>query len=610
MQKVNGAASSREYLPTEERIGRMIERLTPKNGESSITLSAEEAAFISSELKSFSQTYSLLYNKLVESNSKKIISEFMTSYLSEIEREIINSSKSHLKLHQKIRKLSSEFIKTNYFKELYVVTEIDGMVDSLYGEDFSLSNYIFNSLKPLMAPDAPFEQLKEKYRLILDNVDLVEVKVAFRKTIIEARPPEDIICDYWKKLEALIGHNNCFIIFHSLSLYRLEKEKFANRMLTPLLADAEMTGYVRDSKFKRVISEGKEYYLASIYTYEDRISEIERFINKLHLYNYHHEADILYSYLSNNTKRLTAAEINHNFSHILKFLLDELHYINNSGSKKKCVGHIILSRPTEELFESDGSFNFVASMLLNSLYKMSEIILINDFEFQEFQKEMLITLQQISQLRDIETANHQDRVTIFTKILAQAILEKKEQKRLKEVVLDNNMPIDSDYFIVDREYIRDLLYSASLHDLGKLGIDDNILKNPNRLTDSEYEKMKQHTIYGKERLLSITKISRKKSFLVMAAAVAESHHERWDGYGYPHGRKGFEIPLSARILAISDVYDALRKRRTYKKALSHEEVVTMMMEKKGYHFDPVLIDLFYEYNDKFNEAFESHKSNC
>ncbi len=148
-----------------------------------------------------------------------------------------------------------------------------------------------------------------------------------------------------------------------------------------------------------------------------------------------------------------------------------------------------------------------------------------------------------------------------------------------------------------------------LHDLGKVGIDDDILKSSKKLTPQEYEIMKNHTIYGQQRLNSIVKMSRKKSFLLLAAALAENHHEKWDGTGYPNGKKGFEIPLSARILAIADVYDALRRERPYKKALSHEEALKIILADKKKHFDPVLVDIFIENNASFNEAFLTNKNN-
>ena len=130
------------------------------------------------------------------------------------------------------------------------------------------------------------------------------------------------------------------------------------------------------------------------------------------------------------------------------------------------------------------------------------------------------------------------------------------------------------------------MYSASLHDLGKVGIDDVILKSPNKLNEEEFNHMKKHTVFGNQRLSSIVKISRKKSFLILAAGLAENHHERWDGKGYPNGKKEYEIPLSARILTVADVYDAMRFKRSYKRTYSHKETKDYIVSQKGIQFDP------------------------
>jgi HD-GYP domain-containing protein (c-di-GMP phosphodiesterase class II) len=177
---------------------------------------------------------------------------------------------------------------------------------------------------------------------------------------------------------------------------------------------------------------------------------------------------------------------------------------------------------------------------------------------------------------------------------------------LEKIIKNNHITCDTDYYVIEKEYIRDLLYSASLHDLGKVGIDDSILKSKKRLTKKQYEIMKLHSVYGYQRLSSITKMNKKKSFLELASILAGNHHEKWNGHGYPNGKKEFEIPLSSRIVAIADVYDALRIKRPYKDAYSHEEAVRIILKHKNINFDPVLTDIFYKINKKFNKAFEEN----
>ncbi len=547
-------------------------------------------------------------SKLMESSTKRAITEYLLSYLKNIENDIINSSKTRMRIQQKIKKLISDYLRTNYFKKILVVTVLDGLVDSIYGDEYTLSRYLLDMIKLKNISQAQMDNFLDVYKDVLDSCNITDLKIAFRKTVIEEKPDDDIFSDLWTELSKILSREMLFTLFNSLSFYKTMKDEFCAKYISPLLeslnSDEEKSVF---DEYTKVNFEDKDYYVSSISTFEDNDTKFERFITKLKAYNHKNEAELLHIYISNDPDLLTDQVINEKFSALPEIFLNELLKINTNKYKKTCIGHVILSEPTIKVEDDKTGINFIVRMLFDSIYKMSEILLINDYEFHEFQKELLITLQQISQLRDIETANHQERVTIYTKILAESIMSKKDDKTLNKLLKENNMPLDSDYFIVDNEYIRDLMYSASLHDLGKVGIDDSILKNPNKLTEAEYEKMQKHTIFGHERLASIIKISRKKSFLILAAGLAENHHEKWDGTGYPNGKKGLEIPLSARILMIADVYDALRIKRSYKKAFTHSEVVEHISERKGIFFDPVITDIFIENNEKFNEAFKSNK---
>ena len=144
-----------------------------------------------------------------------------------------------------------------------------------------------------------------------------------------------------------------------------------------------------------------------------------------------------------------------------------------------------------------------------------------------------------------------------------------------------------------------VMRSAQLHDVGKIAIKDSILQKPGRLTPEEFEEIKKHTVVGEEIIEEIKKNSAEQAFLEHAGIFAASHHERWDGSGYPRGLKGENIPLQGRLLAIADVYDALVSERPYKKALTHEKAVDIIVEGKGTHFDPSLVDLFLSVSDEF-----------
>ena len=143
---------------------------------------------------------------------------------------------------------------------------------------------------------------------------------------------------------------------------------------------------------------------------------------------------------------------------------------------------------------------------------------------------------------------------------------------------------------VDRDRLR---WSALLHDIGKVGIPDAVLLKAGRLSAEEFEVMKTHTTLGRQALLAAAGATSESSdFLRYAVEITGSHHEKWDGSGYPEGLKGEQIPLSARLMALADVYDALTSSRVYKRAMSHEEAVAIIEAGRGKHFDPALVDAF------------------
>lgn len=151
----------------------------------------------------------------------------------------------------------------------------------------------------------------------------------------------------------------------------------------------------------------------------------------------------------------------------------------------------------------------------------------------------------------------------------------------------------------DLEWAHDVVAGAPLHDIGKIGIRDEILLKPARLTEDEFEIMKGHSEYGRKVLNYAGSRLGFNNFLQQAEEIAGCHHEKWDGSGYPDGLKGEEIPLSARIMAIADVYDALVSPRVYKKPMSHKKACEIIQEGKGKHFDPLLVELFFELEEQF-----------
>lgn len=202
----------------------------------------------------------------------------------------------------------------------------------------------------------------------------------------------------------------------------------------------------------------------------------------------------------------------------------------------------------------------------------------------------IYALIKLSGSRDDETGAHIERTASFCRLLAQKARSRPEYAD-----------------IIDDSFIEAIYKASPLHDIGKVGVPDRILLKPGRLTPEEFEIMKTHVQIGHETISKVGQLYDKNEFLKMGMEIALYHHEKWDGSGYNKGLKGDEIPLSARIMAISDVYDALRSKRVYKDAYSHEKSMEIIAEGKGKHFDPVLVDVLIEEQEDFKLLYESIK---
>ncbi|WP_281685110.1 HD-GYP domain-containing protein [Thalassobaculum salexigens] len=202
----------------------------------------------------------------------------------------------------------------------------------------------------------------------------------------------------------------------------------------------------------------------------------------------------------------------------------------------------------------------------------------------------IVAMASLAETRDNETGNHIRRTQHYVGILADAMAA---MPRFRDILVPETV---------------DLLYrSAALHDIGKVGIPDSILLKPGRLTDEEFATMKTHTVLGYEALKSAERSldNTDMSFLRYAREIALTHHERWDGAGYPQGLAGEAIPLSGRIMTVADVYDALISERVYKPAYPHEVAVRQIEDGRGTQFDPDVVDAFMTVADKLREISES-----
>ena len=211
-----------------------------------------------------------------------------------------------------------------------------------------------------------------------------------------------------------------------------------------------------------------------------------------------------------------------------------------------------------------------------------EDLLLKQRRINDMQTQMVFGMANLIESRDLETGQHIARTGRYVKLLA-------EKARADGVYSD---------LLTDR-FISLLTMLAPLHDIGKILVPDRILQKPARLTDEEYETMKRHATEGGRVVRKVMFGLTDEEFVSFAADIAKSHHERWDGSGYPDGRKGEEIPLAARIMAIAAVFDALVSERCYKKPYSYEEAVEIIRSEAGRQFDPELVRVFLEHKRDF-----------
>jgi putative two-component system response regulator len=201
---------------------------------------------------------------------------------------------------------------------------------------------------------------------------------------------------------------------------------------------------------------------------------------------------------------------------------------------------------------------------------------------QKIKDSMVSVLAEMLESRDKTTGGHIERTSAYLRLLINAMIE-------RDIYVEEAKSWDIDLIVT----------SARLHDVGKIAVSDLILNKPEKLTPGEFETMKIHAAEGERIINKIISQAGDEDFLHFARLFAGYHHERWDGFGYPHGLKGEEIPLQGRIMAIVDVYDALSSERPYKAALSNEEVVDMIMKGKGEQFDPKIADVFFDIKELF-----------
>jgi len=203
-------------------------------------------------------------------------------------------------------------------------------------------------------------------------------------------------------------------------------------------------------------------------------------------------------------------------------------------------------------------------------------------ELKEGYQETIFTMTRAAEHRDEDTGAHVQRISYYSRVLAQTLG-------------------------MDEEFIENIFFASPMHDIGKIGIPDHVLLKPCGFIPDEWDIMREHAAMGAKILGNS-----KSPYLKMGAEIALNHHERWDGSGYPNGRKGEEIPLSARIMSICDIYDALRSKRPYKSAFDHIKTINIIIygddRTQPEHFDPVILDAFKRTHEAFCAIFDEYEA--
>jgi len=219
--------------------------------------------------------------------------------------------------------------------------------------------------------------------------------------------------------------------------------------------------------------------------------------------------------------------------------------------------------------------------------KLEKDLLESYKKVQSARNATILGLAKLAEYRDADTGAHLERIREYSKVLAEDLAKRPEYAGY-----------------ITPEYVEDIYNSSILHDIGKVGVPDAILLKPGKLTPDEFDIIKRHSALGGEALREVEAKIEGQSFLTLGKEIAYYHHEKWDGTGYPRGLKGDQIPLSARIVALADVYDALTSKRVYKEAFSHQAAKDIIIDSRETHFAPDVVDAFLSNEEEFRRIRE------
>jgi putative two-component system response regulator len=251
--------------------------------------------------------------------------------------------------------------------------------------------------------------------------------------------------------------------------------------------------------------------------------------------------------------------------------------------------HITLARYRKALEAERANLEQHVRERTADLEAVAKSLRASEREMSELQEALIVAMASLAETRDNETGAHIMRTQHYVQALA---VELAHHPKFAEVLTE--------------EMIDLLFKTAPLHDIGKVGIPDHILLKPGKLTAKEFGIMKTHTTLGRNIIAATGKrLHTSNQFLTIAERTTLSHHEKWNGTGYPQGLSGDEIPVSARLMAIADVYDAIISRRVYKEPMGHDKALEIIREERGIHFDPEMVDAFLKITETFHGIAET-----
>ena len=268
-------------------------------------------------------------------------------------------------------------------------------------------------------------------------------------------------------------------------------------------------------------------------------------------------------------------------------IITSLNKLNHNIKAIEMGADDFLTKPFNEILLSARIGSLIKVKSLNDQIAMHSVSLEQQVkertsELQEAKNVTVFALAKLAECRDLETGEHLERIMNYSKIMAKELSTTKKYKN-----------------IINEEFVEMIYTSSSLHDIGKVGIPDRILLKPGKLTAEEFEIMKTHALIGGDALEAAEKKIKGESFLKLAKEIAYSHHEKFDGSGYPFGYKGDDIPIGARIMALADVYDAMTSKRVYKNKFSHEVTRNFIIANAENHFGPDIVQTFLNIENEF-----------